>query len=429
MSKILDRNSVEATKSELDLFTLPPTQVVIEKTRWKEVQLSNPCTNEGPYVFHISPDPQMLHMGKNYLFAEMRITQNGVALTAEDVVAPINLIGKTFISKIQLQLNGVDVYDSGDKYAYKSFLETELNYGQDAKESHLTAALYHKDTDDSATNSGFKIRREKFASGGWIQLMAPIHCDFFASDRLLLNNVDVRVTLHRNSDLFSLKAITEGDYKLEIQTLKWYVKAVDIRKDVAMGIEAALQVNTAKYPVRRVEVKSFHVGEGRRETPENTMFNGQVPRRIIVCCVDGDAYHGSLAKSPFNFQHYNITEISVSAAGETYPHKSLTMDFENNRYVRAFLQLFEGQGIGVEDKGNGITLDSFKNGSCIFAFDLSPDEDDGSHWDLVKEGATSINIQFAKAAPRHGIEVIVYAEFDNLVTIDRNRNTFTDYRI
>ncbi len=62
----------------------------------------------------------------------------------------------------------------------------------------------------------------------------------------------------------------------------------------------------------------------------------------------------------------------------------------------------------------------------MFAFDLSPDEDNGGdHWDLIKEGETTVNVHFA-AATTAAIEVVVYAEFDNLLTIDHSRNTFID---
>ena len=64
----------------------------------------------------------------------------------------------------------------------------------------------------------------------------------------------------------------------------------------------------------------------------------------------------------------------------------------------------------------------------MFVFDVSPDGDDGGHWDLVKEGAVYINIKFNRAIADGGMEIVVYGEFDNLVTIDRNRNPYTDYK-
>ncbi|MCP3681363.1 MAG: hypothetical protein GY861_01615, partial [bacterium] len=133
------------------------------------------------------------------------------------------------------------------------------------------------------------------------------------------------------------------------------------------------------------------------------------------------------AKSPFNFKNYDIREVSVIVAGESYPSKPLQINFNTNDYVRAFVQLFEGLGMGSENKGNNITKESYKCGCSLFAFDLSPDEDDGSHWDLIREGPVSVDIKFGTALAE-AIEVIVYAEFDNLLEIDKNRNTTIDYR-
>ena len=431
--------SLPGTKSELNLFDIPPTQVVVENSRWKEINLRNACTHTGPYEFHIGPNPQFLHLAKNYLFIQLRIVKaNGNDLihlagdaNIDPLTGPINLIGKTFIRQVKLSLNGVEVFDSGDKYAYRAFLETELNYGHDAKKSQLQAALYFKDTPanhlDDIHNTGLTLRAQYFRDSVWVQVMAPIHCDLFDQSKYLLNNIDFRMTLYRNSDAFCIMSPGGNqNYKIQVENMKWYVKAVEVSKSVSLALERSLMQYTAKYPIRRVEIKSIHVNLGARATSDTAIFNGQIPRRLVIGCIDADAYHGIYAKSPFNFKNNAIDEVSITAAGQTYPSKPLTMDFAHNRFTRSFVQLFEGLGISDENKGNGINLASFKNGVCIFAFDLSPDEDDGSdHWDLVKEGETTVNVHFSDATAE-AIEVIVYAEFDNLLTIDHTRNTFID---
>jgi ribonucleoside-diphosphate reductase beta chain len=350
----------------------------------------------------------------------------------DPLVGPINLIGKTFVRQVKLVLGGTEVFDSGDKYAYRAYMETELNYGYDAKSSHLQSALYFQDTPvnhlDDNQNTGLQNRAAYFRNSTWVQIMAPIHCDIFAQNKYLLNNMDLRLTLYRNSDAFCLFSPQAAQqYKIEVNSMKWYVKGVEVSKSVSLAIERSLMQTTAKYPVRRVEIRTIHVNAGLRETPENAIFNGQIPRRLVIACVDADAYHGTYAKSPFNFKNFGIDEVSVCAGGQTYPAKPLTPDFPNNRYVRSFIQLFEGLGISDDNKGNTVNLARYKMGHCIFAFDLSPDEDDGSdHWDLVKEGATTINIHFANPIPAGGVEVIVYGEFDNLLTINHTRNSFID---
>ena len=429
------------TKSELNLFDVPPTQVVVENSRWNEVNLRNACTHTGPYEFHIGPNPQFLHLAKNYLFIELRIvkeTGNNLIHAAGDanidpLVGPINIIGKTFLRQVKLSLNGMEVFDSGDKYAYRAFLETELNYGYDARFSHLQSGLYNQDTPynhiDDDQNTGLVARATGFRGSNWVHVMAPIHTDLFAQNKYLLNNIDFRLTLYRNTDTFCLMSENATQlYKIQVNNMKWYVKGVDVSKSVSLALERSLMQYTAKYPVRRVELRTIHVNQGSRATPSNAIFNGQVPRRLVIGCVDADAYHGVYAKSPFNFGNNGIDEVTITAAGQTYPTKPLTMDFANDRYTRAFVQLFEGLGISDDNKGNGINLKKFKSGTCLFAFDLSPDEDDGGdHWDLVKEGETIVNIHFS-AATTEALEVIVYAEFDNLLTIDHTRNTYIDIK-
>ncbi len=436
MLKLIDHLSSPSTKTELDLFTVPPTQVAVEKSKWREIPLSNACTNDGPYEFHIPAEPHMLHLYKNYITVEFRICHaDGTVMQAADQVGPINLIGKTFFSQMRLFLNGTEVFNSSNKYAYRVFLETELNYGHDAKESQLQAALYEKDTPAGAQNNvdnignvGLASRSAHFIQSAWVQVMAPLHCDLFFQDRYLLNQIDVRLQLYRNNDRFLLVSFEQApDYKMEIRNMHWLVKAVEIAPSVSLAIEKTLQHFTAKYPVRRVEIKTMNIAAGLRSTADNALFTGQLPRRLVIGCVDSDAFHGTYGKSPFNFKNYDIREVSVSAGGETFPSKPLQPHFATNQYMRSFVQLFEGLGFGGENKGNRVDRSSFKNGSCLFAFDLSPDEDDGSHWDLIKEGSVCVHINFGTALAQ-AVEVIVYAEFDNLLTIDKGRNPSIDYK-
>jgi hypothetical protein len=65
----------------------------------------------------------------------------------------------------------------------------------------------------------------------------------------------------------------------------------------------------------------------------------------------------------------------------------------------------------------------------LLGFDLTPDSDDGgNHWEPVKDGTLSVHLEFAEPiAQPQGIEVIIYAEYDGLITIDRNRQASTDF--
>ncbi|MCP4458743.1 MAG: hypothetical protein GY816_12080 [Cytophagales bacterium] len=437
MTEIIDGSSVLGSKSELDLFAVPPTQVAIEKGYWVEVFPKNTVTNDGPYEFEINSDPMYLDFSSNMLYMLVRVVKgDGGEVAKEDekfIIAPINLFGKTFFKQVKVWLNSKLAYDSGDTYAYRAYLETLLNYGSDAKSTQLQASMYAKDTAGKmldADNDGYNTRAEYANESRHVELMAPIHTDIFNQDRLMLNRMSVRLELHRNSNAFSLMgSANHGDCKVEVIKMSWFVRKVEILNSLSLSLEANLNKHVAKYPIRRIVCKTLHINGGRRDSPNNVLFSGQVPRRMIIGCVDKDSFFGSYRHNPFNFKNFSITHIRVTAGDVTYPRNPMVFDFANKRYTRAYMGLFEALNMVNEDKGNSICYDDYLNGYCMFGFDLSPDCSDGSHWQLIREGSTSISIEFGTDTPASGIKVIVLAEFDNLMTIDKWRNVFFDYSI
>ncbi len=443
MSKLIDHNSNPSSKSELDLFSVPPTQVAIDGGYWHAAKLINTCTHTGPWEFVVQGDSHYLQLSKNYLYLKLKIvradgtdlhnTPAGQNAAADiDPVGTINLLGKTLFRQVKAYIGGKQAFDSGAMYAYKAFLETELNFGQAAKETHLAAALYAKDTPpaeiDTANNTGWQATKRWFAESQTVELMAPIHCDFFQTEKLMLNHLDLRLELHRNGNAFCIQQTDARLYKLQVLDMVWYVKKVEVAKSIDLAIERTLAHTPAKYPIRRVEMAKIHVTAGNNSTPNNNLFNGQIPRRLVFGCVSTESYYGSRRHSPFKFGNYTIEQVKVMAGGVCFPREPLQMDFDTYAFVRPYIQLFEAIEHAKEDKGNNITPADFKENRCLFVFDLTPDEQDGGHWDLLREGSTSIDIKFRDVIPQgQGIEVIVYAEFDNLLSVDNYRNFFFDY--
>ena len=101
-------------------------------------------------------------------------------------------------------------------------------------------------------------------------------------------------------------------------------------------------------------------------------------------------------------------------------------NFDRNKSIRSYLTLFSGTGMLYQDEGNNIDRDEYLQGYTLFAFDLTPDLNDGGHFNLVRQGNLRLEIHFAKPLP-DTICVIVYAEFDNIIEVDRSRNVIFDY--
>ncbi len=222
-------------------------------------------------------------------------------------------------------------------------------------------------------------------------------------------------------------AVGAEHYKITVEDIRLMVRKVDLAKSISLAVESTLLRNTAKYPVRRVQIKAIQVAGGRRDTPINSVFNGQIPRRLIIGLVDNDSFHGSYAKSPFNFKHYNAQSIYIMVGGVMVPAIPLQMNYLTNNFCEPYISLFEALGYADKDRSCWISPKEYKLGHCLYCFDLSQDSTDGSHWQLLKEGCTSIHINFRENIPAAGCKLLVYAEFDSVLAIDRYRHVYCDY--
>jgi len=429
MTSLLDKRSQPAGKSEVELFSLPPTQVAIERGYWHEVFLKNSLTDSGPFEFHIPADPSYIDLSKNYIFLELSILKKDGTKAEAGKVGPINLVGKTIFKQVKLYLNNKVCMDSGDGYAFISYLQTELNYGPDAKATHLETALYERDKSesmDSAENDGWKYRAGVFENSRRVQMMAPIHCDLFNQERLLLSHMDIRLELHRNSDAFALLAWDKEQYKIKLHKMSWFVKKVDLAPSLALSFETYLSRETAKYPIRRMVCKTINIDATSRDTPNLILTNGQIPRRVILTFIEKSCYFGDFEKNPFNFKPYNVREITITAGGYNFPRNPIELDFDNKRYIHGYVNLMEALNLSQSDRGNSLTLSEFAQGYFFYAIDLTPDTCDGMFWELVQQGTVSVKVVF-RSDLKQDIKMLCFCEFDNLLSIDKNRNVFLDY--
>ncbi|KAJ8045639.1 hypothetical protein HOLleu_08684 [Holothuria leucospilota] len=162
---------------------------------------------------------------------------------------------------------------------------------------------------------------------------------------------------------------------------------------------------------------------------QDHIFLGQLPKRIIVGCVRNTAFNGSFLENPFNFEHFGANFLAVYMDGEQIPYKPLKPSFTEDggaNYIRAYHTLFSGTDKMNQDEGNAISRKDYPGGYTLYAFDLTPDLSSGGHYNLVKQGNLRMEMQFEQPLATT-VNVVVYAEMDNIIEIDRARNVVFDY--
>ena len=139
--------SCECTKSELDLFSIPPTQTSIENGSWVEYHPLSTLNDTSPIEFEINGSGEdYIDFANSYLHVRAKITKpNGDDIDDNAPVGPVNLFLHSLFSQVDVSLNGTQITSSMNTYPYRAMIETLLSYGGDAKESQLTSELFYKD--------------------------------------------------------------------------------------------------------------------------------------------------------------------------------------------------------------------------------------------------------------------------------------------
>lgn len=420
-----------ALKSELDLFAVPPTQNSVEDGSMHCYRPMAALSDTSPIEFIISGHGDeyidLAHTALHLLVKIVPEKQREGASAA--VIAPVNNWMHSIFSQVDVYLNQKCVTPPSNHYNYRAYIENLLNYGSDAKNSHLRTVLWDKDTDSfdsvDSTNKGFVSRYNATKDQKVVELYGNLHCDIFNQDKFLLNGVEVGVRLIKASNAFHLMGSAAGN--IEILDANLFVRKVKINPSILVAHARALSIATAKYPITRVDIKSITISKDVQSKSIDNLYLGQLPKRCIVGFVKNEAYSGDFKYNPFNFQHFKHNFLALYIDSVQIPSKPLTPDFPSKLYTRSYHTLFSGSGVHFGDTGNEITLEEYPNGYCLAAFDLTPDlSSHEAHWNIIRSGSLRLEVRFEKPLTET-ITAIIYSEFDNLIEIDNNRNIVIDY--
>ena len=139
-------NSIECTKSELDLFSVPSTQVSLERGKWVDHEPVSSVGDGGSVTFLSPGTEDYVDLSMTILVVHAKVTKvNGDNVDADMKIGPVNNFHHSLFKQVVF-LKGKQVTQATGTYAHRSYLETLLNYGPSAKRSQLTASLFYKDT-------------------------------------------------------------------------------------------------------------------------------------------------------------------------------------------------------------------------------------------------------------------------------------------
>ena len=139
-----------------------------------------------------------------------------------------------------------------------------------------------------------------------------------------------------------------------------------------------------------------------------------------MCTVENRSMYGVFKENPFHFKHNNLESLTVSVGSDTLIR--LDFDFDNGNDVEAYDTLMRSTRQYKGGRSMLVDYHDFGNGTMILVFDLTA----RSECTAKKLGNVCINLKYKNAFTETN-NLILYGEFDGLVTIDADRNILTDY--
>ncbi|XP_015591673.1 uncharacterized protein F54H12.2-like [Cephus cinctus] len=234
----LHAHSFECMKSELELFTLPPTQTTIESAQWIHYNPISSLTDDSPIEFVVPGNgDKYLDLAHTMLSLHVQLRSKDTSLAdALSKAAPVNNLLHLLFNQVDVFLNQKLVSPPNNAYAYRAYIETLLNYGPAAKGLHLSSVLWYNDTpghmDDTAgKNIGLANRQAFVGKDRTVDLIGHLHCDVFNQEQFLLNCVELRLRLVRTIDGFSLMD-PKSECSLHITETTLLVRRAKISPDI-----------------------------------------------------------------------------------------------------------------------------------------------------------------------------------------------------
>ena len=431
----MQHGSCECSKTELDVSVVPPTMTAMQEGQWTEHYPISALDNNAPIEFVIPAQTEKwTDLNQSYLYLKLKIIQaDGTDLAADSEIATVNNFFHSMFSSIDVYLNNKLITSNADTYAYRAYIENLLSFTSSCKDTQLQALeLWAEDTAGhmlekvhDGNNKGYGKRRARVHQSCVVELCGRLHLDLMMQDKYLPNGMEIRLRLNKASPQFCLMSTSPA--KIKFLEAGFNVRTVDLLPVVANQLNQQIAQHNMKIPIRRTEVKTFTIPNGQRSKIEDHLFQGQLPKRLIIGMVRNGDMNGDMATNPFEFRHFTLNHLEVSIDGKSIHNKAFQPNFETGEVLRSYMSLYQATGALGLNRSFGLSMNDYRNGYTLWGLDLTADQGcEEGQLHPIKTGNLRLEFHFGTALAQ-AINVIVFAEYDNQIEINQFREVLLDY--
>lgn len=362
------------------------------------------------------------------------LKDDGTPVTDADNVTFINYPAASLIRQVDFCLQQQQISPGvGGNYPYKVMLDILTKSGKLAQVSVLKPGLFEKDlagvidshNPANTANTGLEERFRRTKTGRPIQLQQKLYIDFCECEKELVNNVPINIKIYPSSDRFALLYVTPNNpaadetrfYTVNIIDAVLHVPHVKLHPGILLKNQHDMLLRPAPYVHPESQVKTYNIPPQSYDFVRENIFLDRVPNVLIVVLVSAAAYSGDNQRSPFNFQHYNLSYIDFVVDGCSNEAHRLTPDYPSLNYGGTYLKLFDDFPDIVPD----ISYDDFMNGYAIYKFNIAPTKATENEIPAQRSGQTSVSMKFSRPLAE-AVTAIFYGSFVGGTLIDKVKN-------
>ena len=436
------QDSQPAMQLENQLFAMPATFTDRWRTEHEKINPTTVLTEDGTagdINFYIPPSSSgLLSLNDIYLELEVAIKyktdKDWLFIDETCGVAPVANLLHSLFQSLHVTLANRLISDAATFYPYRAYLDSLLRCAIGAQESHLSSALFIKDTEgafnSTTTNYGEKDRKQYFEKGHFVQLSGRLCADICQQTKPLITGVPLNVRLVMSRQQFMLRVWDQDatkQFKVFVRNPRLAVRRYIPAPDFMLAVADQLQHKTVKYHIERTVMRVADIPANTQSTVVSNLQIGQLPKVVVIGFVTSEDFHGSGKTSPFKFEHFNLQQISVEVDGQSYPTKPYTADFEKGMSLECYDGLMDAMGIRNDPiMDTPMTRKRYEQGYTLFGFDLTPGATGLGPLTLVKQGNLSVAVTFAKPLPKT-VMMVTMLVYDSVLEINQHRQLIADF--
>ena len=395
----------------------------------------NGFTNNGPYDFEIPAlgDTFLdMHSIKCHAVVTIDHTDNTViakavsaadgktAKAAEDV-SIVNGFGLVLWQKVEAFIDATAFPGQSAEYAgYKNMMETILTASAETREYDLPTSVWEEDKvatfDDvtnSGANSGYKARAKILTEETQqIEVISNVYHDLLRADNNLPAGYNLTLRLTPQSTQFLLLGgigtQTQEKYRMKFTDLRLIYNRIRLRDGQAKNF---MRSGYMRFICPCTELVPYPIATGLTRTILPIHRGKQFPTQIVVGQVETGALSGRRDKNPFNFQPFNLKQLSLRVNGNIYPPLALQRKWSDTVTLTGWQRMYQfmkqNLGMWMSGRSNMITPELFQSNLFLIPFDLTPDGCNGLDLHDMPDGRIELELVW-EGIQSNPITVLVY---------------------